>query len=163
MRHRASAALIGIALSAVVAAPAAAAKPERWTEVIQEDWIQQECDDGDVVWQHNLLTLTISDYFDRAGNVVREVTHADTVGVAERVSPDGSSVQVATYRDQGGTFTHRGDDFFWTGIVDLYVTRDGSRYADTGRQVFHVSSWDPFVADWTMDGGLNDDCEPCAW
>lgn len=163
MRHRTSAAIIGVALAAAVAAPVAAARPVRSTEVIGDDWIQAECDDGDVVWQHNLITLGVSVFVDAMGEAVREVTHADTVGITVREHPDGSSVQVATYRDQGGTFTHRGDDFVWTGIVDLYITRDGSRYADTGRQVFHVISWDPFEAEWTMDGGLNDDWDPCTW
>jgi hypothetical protein len=163
MRHRTSAAFIGLVLAAAVATPVAAARPDQSTEVIEGDWLQAECGDGDVIWQHNVITLKVSDFFDRAGDVVREVTHADTVGISERVHPDGSSVQVATYRDRGGTFTHRGDDFIWTGIVDLYVTRDGSRYANTGRQVFHVTSWDPFEADWTMDGGRNDEWDPCTW
>ena len=162
MRHRAVAAIAGMTLAVAMAAPVGAARPERSTEVIPDDWVQAECD-GYVVWQHNVVTLQVTVFKDANGDVVREVTHADTTGTTVREYPDGTAVQVATYRDQGGTFTHRGDDFVWTGIIDLYVTRDGTRYRNIGRQVFHVSSWDPFEGDWVSDVGINDDWDTCTW
>ena len=162
MRYRALAATVGLALAAAFAGPVSAAAPDRSTEVIPDTYQQAECDGYDV-WQINVVTLHLATYHDLSGNDVREVTHADTTGVTVRQYPDGSSVQVATYRDQGGIFVHRGDDFFWTGIIDRYETRDGTRYVNIGRQVFHVISWDPFEGEWASDVGISDDWDPCVW
>jgi hypothetical protein len=152
----------GIVIAAAMAAPVSAARPDHWTEVVQDDWLQAECDGYDV-WQHNVVTLHLSVFFDADGDVVREVTRADSTGVIVREYPDGSTIQVATYRDLGGTFTFDGDDFTWTGVIDSYVTRDGSRYQRIGRQTLHVISWDPWEFEWTSDVGLHEDWDPCTW
>ena len=44
-----------------------------------------------------------------------------------------------------------------------YETRDGTRFVNIGRQVFHVISWDPFEGEWASDVGISDDWDPCLW
>lgn len=161
--HRTVAAVAGLALVATIAGPATAAKPDHWVEVdIPSIYQQAECD-GYEVWEYDLVTLQLFDFKDADGNTRWFVQQADSVGYAQREYPNGDTVQVATYKDKGGTFTVRGDDITWTGIIDTYTTGDGSVYRNVGRQVLNISSWDPFEAEWTMDVGINDEWDPCTW
>ena len=166
MRHRASrAGLLAIALGAVLAGPVAATAPDRFREVIEDTWTQAECDGYDVV-QFNVVTIDVTVFHDNDGNDVRAVTHADTVGVTRQVYPDGSTVDVATYRDRGGIFVESpaDDTFMWTGIIDWYSLRDGTQLKNIGSQLLQVLSWDPFEAEWIRDvGPYTLDRDPCTW
>jgi hypothetical protein len=164
MRHRWPAPILGVILASSLAVPVVAARPDIHVEVIPFDYIQAECDGFDVV-EFDVATLRIFTFEAEVGSFTRQVTHADTVGVARQVYPDGTTVDVATYKDKGGIFVQRGeDDFFWSGVIDAYTLRDGTRYARIGSQVLHVISWDPFEAEWVRDVGRHlPDWDPCTW
>jgi hypothetical protein len=163
MRHRWPASIVGVMLAGALAVPALAARPDIHVEVIPYDYVQAECDGFDVV-QYNVATLHLFTFQDKSGVIGRQVTHADTVGVARRMYPDGTTVDVASYKDKGGIFVVRGDDIRWSGVIDSYTLRDGTTYADIGSQLLHVTSWDPFEAEWVRDVGQQlPDWDPCTW
>ena len=163
MKHRWPAPILGLILAGTLAVPVLAARPDVQVEVIPYDYVQAECDGFDVV-QFNVATLRVFTFEDKTGVMVKQVTHADTVGVARQVYPNGTTVDVATYKDKGGIFVQRGDYFRWSGVIDSYTLRDGTRYADIGSQLLHVLSWEPFEAEWVRDVGQQlPDWDPCTW
>jgi hypothetical protein len=119
-----------------------AVRPDRSTEVIQDDWIQAECDDGDVVWQPLTSSpLTVRDFFDRAGNVIREVPHADT----GRRPPSASILRlVRPGRHLPGSKAGRsptaGDDFIWTGSSTVRDPRRDAISRTPADRCFPLSS-----------------------
>lgn len=163
-RHGAATLLAALALVLVAAQPGLAGAPERWTEVIEDSYVLAECDGYEVV-QFNVVTLAVAAFEDRPNDEARVVTHADTVGVVRRVYEDGSTLDVATYRDRGGIFVEGpGDTFTWTGIIDRYELRDGTMLVNIGYQQLRVLSWDPFEAEWVRDvGRYTLDSDPCTW
>jgi hypothetical protein len=163
-RHHFAGLVVGLVLTGAVATPALARAPERTIEVVSDAYTLAECDGFDVV-EDNVVTLVVAVFKNRDGTDNREVTHADTDGVTMRVYPDDSTIQVATYRDKGGIFIADADGTFtWTGIIDQFTLRDGTRLVNIGYQQFHVISWDPFEGEWLRDvGAYSLDSDPCTW
>jgi hypothetical protein len=145
MRHRWPAPIIGVILAGTLAIPALAARPDIHVEVIPYDYVQAECNGFDVV-QYNVATLHLFTFQDKSGEINSEVTHADTVGVARRVYLDGTTVDVARYKDKGGIFVVRGDEAESCVGVDEAPHHPGARDAvDEDASARHPAQPDEFA------------------
>jgi hypothetical protein len=147
-------------LALAAASPAAANSPEFHTVTFTTDpYVLAECDGYDVMEQLD-VSMRIQVFFDRNGEVLREVTHATDSGIDWR---SDTNEQLATYSDAGGTFTAAVNNVFtWTGIHNLWTLTNGEVIRGVGRVVVAEVAPGDFQRIFEA-GSIPDDVDPCSW
>jgi len=142
-----------------LAGPVSAAQPDHQRFSFTTDpYVLAECEGYDVVEQDE-VELAIVTYFDRSGDVVRDVFHSATTGIAWRTD---TGAQLATYRDNGGTFTATSiGTFTFTGVHNEWTLGDGTVIRDVGRVV--VAEVAPGDFERIFDAGQFPEVDPCTW
>ncbi len=140
-----SLALAGIILT-LLAAPVQALKPDRFKPGLAPDVTVEGVCDFPVLLHDVVNELVITDFFDKAGNLVREsgtgriveqITRLDDQGLPVRsITRNISGPGTFTFDEEGSTLTATGNWLFFFFPGDLAGQSDGLVWLTTGRWVW---------------------------